>query len=365
MAISFANDTENEWQVSLFDNNQILLVTTDGLINNIELPKEAQNIQTGNTAMPFALSPDQTTFAFVTETTTDDGFTSTLHIANLEEGTCCTEIPAPDGNAWEVTNLGMFSPDSRQLVINFINAYLTDSDARIAIWDVETSEYVTVINPYDVFNTNAVFFIDWHDNGLELVPTCFPCGAFPDGRTQLWNPETGEVTLDYGYNVSAVGSQLANGEIIQGAQDSTFPIGNADTIIGPFNVIQYMTEDNLDNPELVYFNPDNLNLIDSEWVIDGRAYLIQDISARSATLVWRNGESQTIEFEQQQFFLAGTPDGWLMTDTAMQQLIQYQWMDSELIMTELGTFPMLRLLQKPELGQSINEAIVPIIDTQS
>ena len=350
---TFAQD--DEWQTLIFANNQILRVTADGLTDNIALPQDAQDFQSGNTALPVALSPDQQVFVFVTEDNTGNGFTSTLNIANLEDNTCCTVIPTPDGRTWEVANLGIFSPDSRYLVINFINAYYVDSDSILAIWDFETGEYQSTLKLHDTFNANAVFVIDWTEDGIEMIPTCFPCGASADGYTTLWNPETNEITEKYGFNASLMGSRLGNGEIIQGAQDEDFPIGNADVMIGPFNVIQYLTEDNLDHVETIYFNPDNLNLIDIEWVIDGHAYLIQDQFAEGATLVWRTGESQTLEFDDQQLFFVGTPDGWLMTDPSMWKLFQYQWVDGELTMTDLGTFPLLKMLQTPVLGASITD----------
>jgi len=348
---TFAQD--DDWQTLIFANNKILRVTVDGLIDNIALPEEAQDFHSGNTAFSVALSPDQKTFVFVTEENNGNGFNSTINLANLDDNTCCTVIPTPDGNPWEVSNLGVFSSDSRYLAINFISAYIADNDSLLAILDVETGEYVNTIDPQNLFNTNAVYFINWNDDGIEVIPTCFPCGASADGFTQLWNPETNEITEKYGFNASLMGSMLGTGEIIQGAQDENFPIGNADVMIGPFNVIQYFTEDNLEDVEIIYFNPDNLNLIDIEWVIDGHAYLIQDQFAEGATLVWRTGESQAIDFEGQQFFFAGTPDGWLMTDPSMFKLFQYQWVDGDLQMTDLGTFPLLKMLQTPILGASL------------
>lgn len=349
----FAQD--DEWQTLIFANDQILHVMADGLTDSIALPQEAQEFHSGNTALPVALSPDQTTFVFVTEENSGNGFNSTINIANLKDNTCCTIVPTPDGKTWEVSNLGAFSPDSRYLAINFINGYIAENDSLLAILDVETGEYVSTAYPQDLFNTNAVFFINWNDDGIEVMPTCYPCGASADGHTILWNPETNDITENYGFNVSAMGSLLSTGEIIQGAQDENYPIGDADTMFGPFNVVQYLTIDNLDDAKIIYFNPDNLNLIDIEWVIDGHAYLIQDQLAQGATLVWRNGESQEIEFDGQQMFFAGTPDGWLMTDPSMYKVFQYQWVDGELTMTDLGTYSLLKMLQTPVLGDSLTD----------
>jgi len=350
---TFAQD--DEWQTLIFANDQILLVTADGLADSITLPADAQEFHSGNTAFPVALSPDQNIFIFVTEDDDGNGFTSIINVANLEDNTCCTIIPTPDDREWEVSNLGVFSSNSRYLAINFISAYIAESDSLLAILDVETGKYVSMVNPQDLFNTNAVFFIGWNDDGIEVVPTCFPCGASADGHTMLWNPETNKISENYGFNASAMGSLLSTGEIIQGAQDENFPMGNADAMFSPFNVVQYFTEDNLDDVEIIYFNPNNLNLIDIEWVIDGHAYLIQDQLAQGATLVWRNGDAQVIEFDDKQFFFAGTPDGWLMTDPSMTKIFQYQWVDGDLTLTDLGTYSLLKMLQTPVLGESITD----------
>lgn len=349
---TFAKEQDDEWQVLLYSDNQILRVTADGLTDSIVLPDAAQDIQSGNTAQFIGLSPDERYLAFVTEERKGDSFTATLHIADLTADTCCTVVPSPDDKTWEVINIGMFSPDSRYMVVNALNAYIADYDVAIAVLDLQTGEWVTVMNPTEMFNTNALFFIDWTDAGIEVKPSCFPCGASADGMTLQWNPFTNELTEDYAYYAAAMGSRLGNGEIIQAAQDTNLPLSNADAMVGPFNVIEYFTQDTVDAPETIYFDADNLHLIDPEWVIDGQAYLIQEPDLKGGILVWRDGQTLPLEYHDV-MLLTGTPDGWLMTNLYNGELVQFQWLDGELIMTELGAYLAPKLLQTPILGESV------------
>ena len=355
-----AFEQEGDWQVLTYVEGEILRITSNGIGDSIVLPEGASDFGQGNTYYNVALTPDERFFIFVDETQEASGFSASLNIADLETDTCCTVIPAPDGEDWEVINLLGFDPDGRQLVINFLNAYFGEADALIAILNVETGEYVTTLDPYSAFNTNAIFFIDWNEDGIEVVPSCFPCGASADGATTFWNLETGEIIPQYGYNVSFGGSQLAKGDVIEAVQDEEFPIGNADVMAGPFNVIEYYVGDDVDSAELIYFNTDNLVLIKPEWVMDGQAYLIQEQFAEGGTLVWRDGTTEHIQFNEGQMFLTGTPDGWLMTNFAMQKLVQYQWVDGEVRVTELGEYPTIKMLNKLRLGESVTEEIVPV-----
>lgn len=350
----FAYEQDDEWQVLLYGDNQILRVTANGLTESIELPDAAQDIQSGNTAQFIGLSPDERYLAYVTEERKSDNFTATLHLADLTADTCCTAVPSPADKTWEVINIGMFSADSRYMVVNALNAYIADYDAAVAVLDLETGEWVTVMNPTEIFNTNALFFVDWTEAGIEVKPSCFPCGASADGMTFLWNPFTNELTEDYAYYAQALGSRLGNGEVIQAALDTDLPLSNADAMMGPFNVIEYFTQDTVDSPETIYFDADNLYLIDPEWVMDGQAYLIQEPDLKGGILVWRDGQTLAVEYSEL-LPLTGTPDGWLMTNLYDGELVQFQWLDGELVITELGTYQAPNLLQTPILGESISE----------
>ena len=357
----FADEQDSEWQVLVYGGNQILRVTADGLAETIELPEPAQDIVSGNTGYYVGLSPDERYFAYVTETRDGENFTANLYLADLTSDTCCTAIPLLDDKTWEVINIGAFSPDNRYMIVNAHDGYLVEYDAAIAILDLETAEWVSVIDPNEIFNTNALFFIDWTEAGIEVKPTCFPCGAWADGMTILWDPFAGDLTTDYAYYASAMGSRLANGEIVQTAQDVNLPLSNADAMVGPFNIVQYFTQETIDEPETVYFDPDYLHLIDPEWVIDGQAYLIQDGNMNGSILVWRDGETLTVSSDEM-YVLAGTPDGWLMSHIFTGELVQAQWIDGEIVMTDLGTYPAPRLLQIPVLGEALTEPITPQIE---
>ena len=214
-----------------------------------------------------------------------------------QDNACCTVFPAPDGEIWEVINLLGFSPNGEEIVLNFLNAYAGENDSLLAILNITTGEYTTFFDPREtILNTNYVFFLGWTEDGIEIIPSCFPCGASADGPTILWNPDTDEMTTDYSFNASAWGDRLANGDIIQSVQDPDYPITTADSMFDPANIVQYFTVDNVEDKEIIYFDTENLHLINPQWVIDGHAYVIQAPTAESVTVVWRNGQTQVIEF---------------------------------------------------------------------
>lgn len=360
VATNFAQSEEND--ALIYTGEEIMRITPDGIGEPIALPEDAQGIVYGNTFYNMTLTPDERYFVFAREENNGQGFTAHVYIADLQEGTCCVTVAPPEDKAWEIANIGGVSPDGKQVFINYLTAYSNDFDGLLAILDVESGEIVHSFDPYEQFNTYAAFFINWNEDGIELVPTCFPCGAWPDGPTTLWNPETDAITNDYGYSVSLLGSVLGNGEILMEKQNEDYPIGNADVMVGPFNVVELSTLENPEQGEVIYHNPDNLNIIDPEWIMDGQAYIIQQQFGEKATIVWRDGSENNLTYTTGSIFIAGMPDGWLMTNFAGTQLYQYQWVDGAAQVTLLGEFENpVKLLAKPVLGEDITEPITPHI----
>jgi len=359
---SILHAQDNEWHVLLYAEDEILRVTADGLVDSIVLPEFAQTFTKGMSYYNVALSSDERYFLFVDESGIN--YNAQIYLADLTSDDCCTLIPAPKDDGWEVINLLGWSPDGREIVVNYLKAYAGFSDSLLAILNIETGDFRTFFDPTEtVLRGNAVYFIGWTEAGIEVIPSCFPCGASADGETMLWNPDTNEITEDYSFTASAWGDRLGNGDIIQSIQHPDYPITNADSMFDPANMVHYFIADNIDDTEIIYFDADNLHLINPQWVIDGHAYVIQQADAMGVTVVWRNGYKQVIEFDNQQVFMVGTPDGWLMTDTAGGQLIQYQWFDGDIVETQLGTYPLLKRLSQLELGADLTDDILPVIDT--
>lgn len=359
---SLVSAQDDNWDVLIFAQSEILRVTADGFGDSIALPDAVQNMTQGSTYYNVAITPDEQYFLFVDEDQEGTGFTATLNIADLASDDCCRTISAPDEGEWEVINLLGLSPDGSKIVINFLNAYIRDGASLLAILDIETGEYVTSFDPYTtLINSNAIFFIDWDDNGIEIKPSCFPCDASADGQTMLWNPETNEMIADYGYNIAFAGSILANGETIQAIQHPDYPISNADSMFDPANIIEYFQLSDRENTKIVYFNPDNINLIKPEWVIDGQAYIIQEPFAEGVTVVWRDGQTDPFQFENPQMFLTGTPDGWLMINLDGTQLEHYKWNGNSFEQHAFVNASQMKLLSSPQLGSTATGEMIPVI----
>lgn len=357
---TMAQDTA-EWDVLLYDDAQILVVTADGMSDSIALPEAAQNIQRGNSPYNMALSPNRQYFAFVTEVSSSTAIDATLHIADLDNQTCCIEVESPLAQP-EVINLGVFSPDGTQVMVTFLNAYYRESESVIAILDIATGEIVTTLDPWAALNAPAVFPLWWDENGISFIPTCYPCGAGPIGAYQVWNPVTGDIIPNAG-EIAGFGDTLpVTGEIVRAAQDTDYPTAtDVDVMVGPFNVIEYVSGEGAD-ATIGYYNPQNLNLMSPRWVIDGHAYLIDDQFAQSGTLVYRDGTTEALTYDDTQLFIVGTPDGWLAQRYATGELLYYQLRGGELVTHNLGQHDQtITVLAAPELGHSIENPLTPII----
>ena len=358
-------DEEND-AVYLYNQTNILKVHPGGEIETLPIPEEAQNVLPSTSIFNVALSPDLRSLAFVREESTSNSIRASLQIADLENQTCCVTVESPLGETTEVVNLGGFSPDSTQLIVNFINAYYAPAAGELAVVNVETGLIEHQLNAMDTFNAPAAFFLSWEQTDIALFPICFPCGASLDGEYVTWNPATGDITEAAGYIVASTGDTLeASGDIIRAIQSPDYPIDEeADAMMGPFNVLEYLPGGDTSEVQLVYYDADNLHLISPQWVIDGQAYLIQHPFADGATLVWREGTVQDFAFDETLLFHVAMKDGWLMSTPMQDHLFYFQHQDGEIIMNDLGAFASpLNVLIEPVWGESaVNMEVSPLVD---
>lgn len=87
-------------------------------------------------------------------------------------------------------------------------------------------------------------------------------------------------------------------------------------------------------------------------MIDGQAYLIQEPFGEAVTLVWRDGQTETFQFQAPRMFLTATPDGWLMTNLIGNQLERYIWNGNSFEHYTFVNDKPMKLLSTVELGES-------------
>lgn len=355
---------ESDWEILLYAQTQIHILTANGISGQIELPEEVQQMQPFTGLGSIQLSPDRSHLAFTVPFGAGEGVAPSagIFIADLDAGTCCVTVVGPETMVADAVTVGPFSPDSSQFVANFAQIYSPGGgDPVLAIIDVESGMIVQQIDMLDSFNDQGAWFMGWDEAGIKLFPTCLACGGVPEGFLSRWDPVTGEIERNVEY-VNFFGTGLrATGEYLIPRRDESLPVSNDDGMFPPPNVLDYLPSGDPDDSTLVYFDPEMTNLPFPYWVADGAAYLLHDWNMPSATLVFRDGSKQSVDLPENLHFVAGTPDGWLMQ--AMDYIVyQFQIVEGGLISSSvLMPESDVVILSAPPLGDETLGPVTPVI----
>jgi hypothetical protein len=149
----------------------------------------------------------------------------------------------------------------------------------------------------------------------------------------------------------------ATGEWLIPEDHPGFPASQEPYIYFPPNNVVTLLYPDSPVADVVYFNPENLDLLSPEWVLDGRAFLISGLESDEGALVYRDGHQVVNGGMLSLRFLAGTPDGWLMTGISPEgdiKLYDYaENADGTITTTEAGGFAgPVWLVEAPPLGAS-------------
>jgi hypothetical protein len=355
----------DDWELLFYDLQQISVLTSDGIVDQIPVPAGAQGITPFTGLRHMRLAPDRQHLAFVQRQGSSEGGVplATVAVADLEAQTCCVTLPVPDGMQPDSTTVGPFSPDGTQIAINYAQVYSPVEAAPVlVIIDLETQTIVQTLDLWQTFQNQGVFMHDWTAAGITLFPTCLACGGAVEGYYSRWNPETGTITPDVLY-FNWLGDYLdgTNNYVIP-VRDESRPVSHDDGMFPPANTLEYVADGNPASGTVVYFDPDRLDLPYPRWVQGGAAYLLHNWGEPTALLVGRDGTEQVIELPHDLHFVAATPDGWLMQQnesdlyhfqvTANQQVTSTVWEDISGSVT---------ILETPAVNAEDLLAVTPII----
>lgn len=345
---------QEDWHVTVFDGEQILILNADGIDEIISVPQDMLDVIYPVSYDPMILSPDKRYFASVT--TVDKGvfLDVTIRIADLHAGTCCVILESPIGDGFMDIHLGVFDEGSRFFTAT-IGYVLPDTtnDAMIIV-DAQTGKVTHQVDPKILFDgARFVEFLDWNDEGIYLLPRIEQTlyyGDFIDTNAVTWNPENDEIVINnlhfdgfYGDWLPTTGEYLRPKTVLNGTESDRVieVIINGDESEA-LSILEGVGDDFLPNPH---------------WVLDGQAYLIRGEGSASR-LIFRGGTIIEVPFEAFTRFVAGTPDGWLMQQTRPpdeRTLYHFTYVDGDIVMTPVMTFDeILQTLQRPELGNAIN-----------
>jgi hypothetical protein len=368
-----------DWEILLYDGASIHVLTEGGITQSRPLPAGAEQVSsidpTNTSYTAIRISPDRRWLVFTRTFSRDDGTppTAVLQLANLAENTCCITIPPPfDGRA-DIIIVGPFSPDGAQFAALLVRTYGVETwESRVVTIDVNTREVVAQLAPLETaaLGDIGVRFGAWDDAGIKLVSTCLACEPTTEAPYLNWNPATGALTPNAGYYSFTSHTLLATGEQITAIHNPDFPYNTEPGVGGPPpNVIEYLPTGDLDAAAVIYHDSARLVPGIPHWVMDGNAYLLHPeyepsgYSYSTATLVFRNGGRQPLEFGSSLRFITGTPNGWLMQDSAPRfyRAYYYRYHESGLSVTELDAFEGTAvLLEKPVLGATASSQVTPV-----
>jgi hypothetical protein len=314
-----------DWQL-------ILLDRSEGAVYRVS-PQGVELISLSAAPVTLAVSVDGQFLAFADEA-------RNVHVANLQTGACCVTFAIPTEANREIvdTGVGAISPDGRQVALYsvFTTAQGAPFDGEVVVVNAmdgsiaarkpmnEISARPGLVNP--LFGT-------WQAEGIELFPACFACDAFFDGHYIVWNPAADTLsTSKYGPG----GAYLElTGEEVRLNRSEDYPLG-PEVMFGPFNVLEYASGAEF---SLVYVEPGNTDLGWPAWVADGQAVLLHKSDDTKSSLVFRNGQSQHVEYPGSARFLAGTPSGWVVALTETGDVYAYEVNNGALSVLPIGKIP--------------------------
>jgi hypothetical protein len=376
--VAQAQDTG--WEAVLLEQGEngtysVFIVNAEGVLAGTTLP-DATLIPPEDSAVSEAvLSPDRHYLAMTFYMMgSDTPLPAVIH--DLETESCCVYLELPSEMPIGAFDLGGFSPDGAQLALSYVAADYSLMDfpfqGGLMIVDAATGD---IIQETPIAEMNAAFVEqggfegiwalmgDWREDGIRLYPNCYACEPAFEGNYAIWNPETGVFSWGAGEGFSAFyGDTLeSTGELVYLNQNPAFPATDEPSYMPIPNVVQYYPSGTLPDYEAmladpaIYFNPDDITLDGTiHWVLDGQAFLIAQNNVW--TVVYRSGQSETINVGAGARFITGTPDGWLAAvpvegEEFLSVLAYTPLSGNGFTSSEITTIaPTFFLLEAPELG---------------
>lgn len=317
VTVSVAQDIPDDAAV-LYTGSRLVQVTGDGdqvTATGIDIPAEAQHILPSVSADYMRLSPNGTQLAFADpHPESTSALEMRLRLTSPDGTGCCIDVATPNDAPPEGVLVGPFSPDGSQLVaIFFSGVYNPDAmqQSFIAIVDTASGDVVRSFDTNTVLNSIGAVFGEWNDSGILLAPDCVACGGARSGLFFTMNPESGQ-TVRSDIFFTRMGDILSNGEIVASSRDESRPTAEADALFPPNNVIIYSSGGAPNPDDIIYFDPEWLNLPQPKWGIDGNAYLLYDSMNGEAVAVFRDGTEVNGSLATGLAVIGGTPGGWLV-----------------------------------------------------
>lgn len=345
------------WQITVFDfaGSRVVVLTEDGISQEFPVPKFAEF----DTAYAPVLSPDGKLLAFVGQNNNEDGQPEAVHvyIADLENGTCCQQMPDPLEEGADIVYLGPFSPDSTQIAATVSRIYTQTESLTFPIavvaFDVRAGEVAAVLPDNSMMDGSVAIFGAWDKNGLQIAPGCLACEGPSDATFQYWDVETGEISEPETYVNFAQDVLPATGEAVAAIEEKDFPVIQDDALISPGTIVAYYA-DRTEATSIIYRAEELIGR--AAWVLNGDAILITLVNAdfsssTQAVLLYRDGRQQILDLPVDGFVLSGTQDGWLLFEPDKKQVFHYQVGESGEVSSRLiADFDSyLRVLQSPVL----------------
>jgi hypothetical protein len=355
LPVSHAQSPSPVWEVVLLDHgsDQLVRLTPGGVAESRNLPRQAPESPYSSAL----LSPNRQYLVLLEHT---DGGVS-LMVANLATQSCCVTVPSPIGNSLEGYWMGFFSPNSTQFVMGFAGSQTTGQTFKqlggLMIVNAADGSIAAQLNA-EAYSSATLTPAGWTDQGILFYPNCWGCEPAYDGFYNLWNPVTNTTQITTTYFNNFFGDRLAGtGEFLYTRDRVDYPADpNAAGFFPPANVVEYYP---LGQPstadasgQVVYFNPNNLNLPTAHWVANGQAMVMVNVDTGLAEVVTRRGGQFQVNTLPQPDWVLGTPDGWLVAKGGAIQHFIYQ--NEQVTSRSLATLTgPLQILEKPRLGDGV------------
>ncbi len=238
--------------------------------------------------------------------------------------------PLDDEEIFVGYGFGAFNPAMTEIALPYVSHDLTSGygccgSGGIVTVDLETGAITHSLDIDATYNKSTACLDDWTVEGIWFAPRWSIDGSYRY-TYRLWDPDTNTILITHVFNDWEKSERLAvTGELLYSENHPDFPLGGPTLPLRLNAVVLYQWDEfPPDAPgQVVYYDENNLDFdIRAHWVLNGRAFLVTNDRQRNV-VVFRDGHQMSIDYADQEYFIAMTSDGWLTFERTTRQIRHY------------------------------------------
>lgn len=227
--------------------------------------------------------------------------------------------------------VGAFNPEMTEVALPYVSHDTTsgfgccDSGGIVTI-DLAMGAITHTLDIDETFNRPTAWVDDWTNEGIWFAPRCSACTPEYTYTYQLWNPDTDTISATDVFNDRQRSERLATtDELLFSESHPDYPLGGPASrwLLNVVSVYQSGQHPPDVPGQVIYYDDENLDFdMRAHWIMNGRAFLVTN-DLHHNVVVFRDGRQLTWDYDNEEYFLGMTSEGWLAIDHATNQVRHY------------------------------------------